>query len=437
MKILFSHPTGNANVRAIARGLALKGLLYSFHTSIAAFPGNIWYRIGGYPPLSEFRRRSFDSVLEPFTQLHPLRELLRALATKLGWKKLLEHERGMFSVDQNYRKFDRHVSADLAAAKQDGVTAVYAYEDGALETFTEAKKLGMYCIYDLPIAYWETGRKLMLEEALRLPQWAVTLGGGIKDSSEKLERKRKELELADVVVGPGSFVMDSLPYWAKHKKQIVSPFGSPTLDRNFLFNHDFKKDFNRPLRVLFVGSMGQRKGLGDLFAAMRLLNNPNIELVVLGTLLAPITFYRKEFADFTYETGRCHDEVLALMRTCDVFCLPSIVEGRALVMQEAMSQGLPLVITANTGGEDLIIEGETGFLVPIRSPESIANKLIWFLENRSQILEMGIKAQEHAARYTWEKYAQTIIDELVDFTGEKIENEKIIFNRIELNHRNE
>ncbi len=272
MKVLFSHPTGNANLRAIARGLALKGLLYSFHTSIAAFPGNIWYRIGGYPPLSEFRRRSFDSVLEPFTQLHPLRELLRALATKLGWKKLLEHERGMFSVDQNYRKFDRHVAADLAAAKQDGVTAVYAYEDGALETFTEAKKLGMYCIYDLPIAYWETGRKLMLEEALRLPQWAVTLGGGIKDSSEKLERKRKELELADVVVGPGSFVMDSLPYWAKHKKQIVSPFGSPTLDRNFLFNHDFKKDFNRPLRVLFVGSMGQRKGLGDLFAAMRLLN---------------------------------------------------------------------------------------------------------------------------------------------------------------------
>jgi glycosyltransferase involved in cell wall biosynthesis len=415
MKVLFSHPTGNANVRAIARGLALKGLLYSFHTSIAAFPGNIWYRIGVYPPLSEFHRRSFDSVLEPYAQLHPLRELLRALATKLGWKKLLEHERGMFSVDQNYRNFDRHVAADLAAAKRDGVTAVYAYEDGALETFTEAKKLGMYCIYDLPIAYWETGRKLMMEEALRLPQWAVTLGGGIKDSSEKLERKRKELELADVVVGPGSFVMNSLPYWAKHKQQIVAPFGSPAVNNHSLFKADLKKDFLQPLRVLFVGSMGQRKGLGDLFAAMRTLNNPNIELVVLGSLLAPITFYRKEFPDFTYETGRSHDEVLALMRTCDVFCLPSIVEGRALVMQEAMSQGLPLVITANTGGEDLIIEGETGFLVPIRSPEAIANKLLWFLENRSCISEMGEKAKHHAAKYTWEKYATTIINGLANF----------------------
>jgi glycosyltransferase involved in cell wall biosynthesis len=419
MKILFSHPTGNANVRAVARGLVLKDLLYSFHTSIAAFPGNIYHKIGSYPPLSEFRRRSFDSVLQPYTQLYPWGELGRALATKLGLKNVLEHERGKFSVDQNYRAFDRHVASGLGAAAGGGATGVYAYEDGALETFTEAKKLGLLCIYDLPIAYWETGRKLMLEEALRLPEWAPTLGGGIKDSAAKLERKRKELELADVVVGPGSFVMNSLPDWAKHKKQIFSPFGSPALDGNTLFNLDLKKDLNRPLRVLFVGSMGQRKGLGDLFAAMHLLNNPNIELVVLGSLMAPITFYKEQYADFSHESGRSHNEVLALMRTCDVFCLPSIVEGRALVMQEAMSQGLPLIITPNTGGEDLIIEGETGFLIPIRSPEAIANKINWFLENRLQIVEMGIKAQEHAAQYTWDNYAETIIDELVEFTRKK------------------
>jgi glycosyltransferase involved in cell wall biosynthesis len=419
MKILFYHPTGNANVRAIVYGLALKGLLHSFQTSIAAFPGNIWHRIGGYPLLSEFRRRGFDPVLQPYTQLYPWGELARAFATKFRWNNMLRHETGKFSVDQNYRTFDKHVASGLGAAARAGATAVYAYEDGALETFMEAKKLGLICIYDLPIAYWETGRKLMQEEALRLPQWADTLGGGIKDSEKKLERKRKELELADVVVGPGSFVMNSLPDWAKDKKQIVSPFGSPALDRNTLFNLDLKKDFNRPLRVLFVGSMSQRKGLGDLFAAMRLLNNPNIELVVLGSLMAPITFYKEQYADFSHESGRPHNEVLALMRSCDVFCLPSIVEGRALVMQEAMSQGLPIIITSNTGGEDLVIEGETGFLVPIRSPESIANKINWFLENRHLISEMGIKSQEHAGKYTWGKYAETIIDELVQFTENK------------------
>jgi glycosyltransferase involved in cell wall biosynthesis len=162
--------------------------------------------------------------------------------------------------------------------------------------------------------------------------------------------------------------------------------------------------------------MSQRKGLGDLFAAVRLLNRRDIELVVMGSSEAPMEFYRKQYPDFIYEPGRPNDQVLALMRTCDVFCLPSIVEGRALVMQEAMSQGLPIIITANTGGEDLVKEdGSTGFLVPIRSPQLIAEKLNWMLDNRAETKEMGKKAKQHAAEYTWKKYGDNIIDAIRDY----------------------
>jgi glycosyltransferase involved in cell wall biosynthesis len=108
------------------------------------------------------------------------------------------------------------------------------------------------------------------------------------------------------------------------------------------------------------------------------------------------------------------------MRTCDVFCLPSIVEGRALVMQEAMSQGLPLLITPNTGGEDLVEEGRTGFLVPIRSPEAIAEKLTWFLNNRAAIPEMGYLAQQQAARYTWESYGTQVFTGLTELSSNKV-----------------
>jgi glycosyltransferase involved in cell wall biosynthesis len=412
--IVLSHPNGNANVRAIANELAAKGLLYEFNTSIAAFPNNFWYRIGGIKGLSDFRRRTFDPALRPYTKLHPFGELGKAFANKLGIKSLTKHEKGRFSTDQIYKRFDMNVSKRLQNAKSNGATAVYAYEDGALETFLEAKKLGLKCIYDLPIAYHLTLQKLLQEEAFRKPEWSDTLGGGIKDSPEKLERKLKELELADIVVVASDFVRDSLPKWALNKKIIQSPFGTPISN---VVIHD-KKVVNKKLRVLFVGSMTQRKGLGDLFDAIHLVDNNKIELVVLGSLAAPLSFY-KEQANFIYEQTRSHDQVLELMHSCDVFCLPSIVEGRALVMQEAMSQGLPIIITPNTGGEDLVIEGETGFLVPIRSPKSIANKLNWFLENRHLISKMGRNAQEHAAKYTWEKYAETIIHELVGFTNKK------------------
>jgi glycosyltransferase involved in cell wall biosynthesis len=156
--------------------------------------------------------------------------------------------------------------------------------------------------------------------------------------------------------------------------------------------------------------MGQRKGLGDLLQAMRLLGGENIELVVMGSPMAELDFYRLEYAGFTHEKGRPHAEVLALMRSCDVFCLPSIVEGRALVMQEAMSQGLPVVITPNTGGADLVVEGETGFLVPIRSPEQIAAKLAWLNQHRPELVAMKDKAAQHAAGYSWKRYGEVVVD---------------------------
>nr|WP_285897205.1 glycosyltransferase family 4 protein [Antarcticibacterium sp. W02-3] len=208
--------------------------------------------------------------------------------------------------------------------------------------------------------------------------------------------------------------MNSLPAWAKTKKLIVSPFGSPEPPNIRVFGN---KNFEKPLRILFVGSMGQRKGLGDLFTAMKMLKNENVELVVLGSLLAPMEFYKSELPNFIYEPCRPHSEVLKLMQTCDIFCLPSIVEGRALVMQEAMSQGLPLIITPNTGGEDLIIENETGFLIPIRRPEAIAEKIMWFVNNRSSAEEMGYKARCWAENYTWKKYSEKIVKEILVYLG--------------------
>ena len=408
--IILSHPTGNANVRQVGKSLAEHKLLSKFHTSIAAYPGNFWYRLSGFPILSDFRRRSFDIVLKKHTQLHPWKDLGRAVASKLNLHSLTSHERGKFSVDSIYRSLDFQVAKTLPSSK--GATAVYAYEDGALESFKVAKTMGLKCIYDLPIAYYETGRALMHLEAERLPKWSRTLGGGIKDSEEKLLRKSKELELADLVIGPGSFVMDSLPDWAQNKQRLVAPFGSPQVSKDNFERIYRNKMRTKKLRVLFVGAMGQRKGLGDLFDAMKLLNGRDTELVVLGSPLAKMSFYKEQFSDFVYEPVRPHDKVLELMRTCDVLCLPSIVEGRALVMQEAMSQGLPIIITKNTGGEDLVEEGETGFLVPVGSPEAIAEKLVWFLENRQEISGMSRNSYKKSQTYTWEKYGETIINHL-------------------------
>ena len=98
------------------------------------------------------------------------------------------------------------------------------------------------------------------------------------------------------------------------------------------------------------------------------------------------------------------------MRKHDALILPSVVEGRALVQQEALSCGLPIIVTPNAGGKDLVDEGITGHLVPIRSPEKIASAILTLVAERKNIEEIRKLCQKKAKLYTWANYAQNIID---------------------------
>ncbi|MGD0812847.1 MAG: glycosyltransferase family 4 protein [Verrucomicrobiota bacterium] len=410
-RFAFSHPTGNANVRAVLAGFYEAGILGEFHTTIASYPGNVWDSLGKIPWGRQFKRRAFDERLRPLTVQHPFRELARMLAGRLGLHHLCRHETGVFSIDAVYQALDKMTAKHLRKWHK-LYTGVYTYEDGALETLTAARELNLKRIYDLPIAYWQTVRRLLEEEAERLPAWKITLGGGVVDSERKLNRKTRELELSELVICPSQFVARSLPETIrKQKKVVVAPFGSPTVSPRL---HGIETKCGKKLKVLFAGSMSQRKGLGDLFAAMRLLKRNDVELVIMGAPQASLAFYRKEFDGFIHQPSLPHVEVLQLMRRCDVFCLPSIAEGRALVLQEAMSQGLPLIITANTGGEDLIEDGVTGFLVPIRRADKIAEKIAWFADHRPELLEMSKAAQTKASHLTWEMYGKTIAGAILD-----------------------
>lgn len=399
--VLLVHPFGNANVRAVLQALEDVDLLARFVTTLG------WSKFS-YPELSDHirgkLRRNYPLPAERI-DIHPLREVVRLAASALGLQHLTRHEQGWASIDQVWASIDRKASRCLRkGAYGSHLRAVYAYEDCAVETFTAARDLGLRRVYDLPIAYWETAQRLLRQEAERYPDWEPTLGA-TRDSAGKFSRKTRELELAELVICPSEFVRESLPQSASNRRCIVVPFGSPKVEGAVV---NGAKTSQRPLRVLFAGTLTQRKGLADLFVATKLLNSKAIELVVMGSLMRPLNWYR-QFADFTYERPRPHNEVLELMQTCDVLVLPSLVEGRALVQQEAMACGLPVIVTRNAGADDLVVDGENGFLVPIRSPEAIAERIAWFAENRSRISGMGIAAQTRARELTWDAYGEKIV----------------------------
>ena len=408
--ILAVHPFGNANVRAVLAALDQGDRLAKFLTTLGWSTSSPVLQALPDSLRPEMMRRSYD-LPHYKIRTHPGREIVRLLAQKLGITSLTKHETGWASIDRVWSRLDEIAARYLRDNHERlRVRGVYAYEDCAVRLFEAAGELGLRRVYDLPIAYFETAQRLLRAEAQRYPNWEPTLGG-TRDSDEKLARKSRELDLAEVVVCPSRFVFDSLPHAVRASKQcIVAPFGSPPpTDRSYRTHTAWA-----PLRFLFAGALTQRKGLADLFAAMKLVNSKNLELVVMGSPILPLQFYRDQFADFVFEAPRPHAAFLQLMDSCDVLVLPSIVEGRALVQQEAMSRGLPLLVTRNAGGEDLIIEGETGFLVPAGQPAAIAEKIEWFLQNRDKLPGMSAAARAKAAELTWPAYGAQILHAIGD-----------------------
>jgi len=162
--------------------------------------------------------------------------------------------------------------------------------------------------------------------------------------------------------------------------------------------------------------------LADLFAAMKCLDRSDVELVVLGTPLLPLQFYQGEYSRFKYVPQRPHRAVRELMLTCDVLVLPSIVEGRAMVQMEALSCGLPIVVTPNAGAEDLIEPGRTGFLIPIRAPEALAERIDWIADHKDWIADTRPAIIEKARQSNWRGYSNKVLS--VVLSSENLSTQK-------------
>lgn len=394
--ILISHPHGNANVRAVLDTLNRRQWLSHFITTLGWSSENILYRKLPSSLKKNLSRRTYHLKSHQLIT-HPTREAARLLAGKLGIKSWLQHETGRASVDRIWQELDRYTAQHL---KKHPAKGVYAYEDGALETFRTAKEKNIKCFYDLPIGYFETAQKIFVEERDLFPELASTLTG-LQDSSQKLVRKKEEAEMADVILASSPFVKTTLldAGFSNEKIQVVQ-FGCPSLP-------SFRKsEAKRPLRVLFVGRIGQRKGIGYLLKAIQQL--PQIELWMLGVLEGSPEVWQPFRSSFKYLSPRPHAEVLEIMQQCDVFVLPSLFEGQALVVLEAMACGLPVIVTPNTGTAHLIEEGKNGFVVPIRSTQALIEKLLFFEQNRDAIFNMSLQAKKKASKVTWDFYQEQI-----------------------------
>ena len=392
-------------MRHVLRALADAGLLGTYQTTIASFSSGVLHAVASLPGLGEIHRRRYDDGLRPFVRTAPMRELARLAALRLGLNELVHKETSPLSVERIYESTDRKAAARVPSAK---IRACYCYEDGALHTFRAARAAGKKCFYDLPIGYWRAARQILGEEAERRPEWVRTMPG-LTDSPGKLARKDKELRLADRIFVPSTFTKMTL---------AMCPFPIAPVDV-LIFGGDDPmvpaasvdpQAKHGALRVLFVGGLSQRKGIADLFEAVAMLG-AHVELTVIGRkpaeACAPLD---SALGKHRWIESLPREQILAEMRAHDVFVFPSLFEGFGLVITEALSQGLPVITTSHTCGPDVLSEGEDGFIVPIRDPQAIVEKLELLHRDRARLSAMSEAARKKAESLTWESYRKGVVE---------------------------
>jgi glycosyltransferase involved in cell wall biosynthesis len=393
-----SHPTGNQNVRNALRSLVEHDMLAEFWTTIAWNPQSRWNKLLPSRLRDQLARRSFAEAPRECVKCVPWREIVRLGARSTPLEDLLCSGERPFSVIGMYRQLDDTVARRLREIKAD---AVYAYEGGALQTFREAKRLSIKALYELPSSYWHWEHKLLSEEAERYPEFAALLPK-LRDSVLHMEEKDEELLLADYVLVPSEHVRQTLAGVVPDEKIRMISYGAPPVRQQKQISYDP----SRPLKVLFVGALTQRKGIGYLLDAIDQLGS-QVDLTLVGKRFGANPRVDEACSRWRWFETLPHSGVIDVMREADVLVLPSLAEGCALVVLEALSCGLPVIITPNTGSLEFVREGCEGFIVPICRSDAIADRLNALNRDRELLAHMSRNAQTTAAGKSWENYRET------------------------------
>lgn len=410
MHISLVHPTGNPNSRQAAQALAEASFLKEIITTIAYNPNseisNYFHKL----PINlrnlvtkELGRRTW---IPPESSIsirnHPWKELIRIALVKTGLPRYLRINNQRLT-DWIYCSLDLHVAENHL----EGLNAIYAYEDGAAKTFEVAKKQGILCLYDLPILFYRMSRKIQLEEAQRFPELASALQAA-KEPAWKLERKEKEVQLADHIFVASSVTRRSLVDFGIDSSKIsVIPYGAPL---EYFYP---QPKTHSGFRALYVGRLEPRKGIHYLLQAWKYLKLSSAELWLVGINEFPEGWLDQYSSLFRYIPSVPHTQLQEYYNSADVFVFPSLVDGFGLVLLEAMACGIPVITTPNTAGPDIITDGVEGFIVPIRDVDALAEKIQWCSEHMVELREMGQAARQKAEQLNWKMYRSNLVNSLL------------------------
>jgi glycosyltransferase involved in cell wall biosynthesis len=231
-------------------------------------------------------------------------------------------------------------------------------------------------------AHIEDQAALLAEEAARVHA-AIE-----RPSAWMIARERREYDLADGIVLLSEFARQSFLRRGTSDARLrviplgvdVAAFRAPAAVRRARAE---RIRGGAPIRVAYAGALSAQKGLADLMEAARATPAHVAEFSLIGPATAETSRVMGKIPSHVRRVGKLNQRDLpAAYWAHDVFVFPTIQDGFGMVLTQAMAAGLLVIATPHSAGPDLIEEGRTGWIIPVRQPAAIADRLRWCHEHR-------------------------------------------------------
>lgn len=159
-----------------------------------------------------------------------------------------------------------------------------------------------------------------------------------------------------------------------------------------------------PVTFFMLSRLLKSKGVGEYLEAARIVKaqRPEARFLLLGKYETAMQdalardYVEAFIRDGVVERFEETDDVRPYYEICGVYVLPSYREGTPRTVLEAMAMGRPILTTDTQGCRETVREGENGFLVPVKDVQTLAERMLWFLDHPERLADMGANSRAYA-----------------------------------------
>lgn len=406
MKVLVAHP-GKQHVYRLINALQKADYFDCFVTTAYYKPGTITSRIISFLP-SKIKNKALhrrEKLIDDDSVIVEC-EFLGLMCTFFA---KIPGCRWFYNILNNYMN-DRFGRKVAKIAIERNVDAVISFDNNSMVLFEtlKKKKPDIIRILDTSIASREYLKSIYEKDINEFNDNGLYKEQKVIWNKKYMSRITREINASQYYLAGSSFVKDSLIFSGANPDKIsVVHYGVDTKQ----FSSNNSPNDSECLNLIYVGGISYRKGLHHLLSVMVQLADYPITLSLAGDYNKKMILYKKYccYSNINFLGFLSHDELAVRYKQSDAFVLSSLGEGMAMVGLEAMSSGLPVICSKNTGLTDVVVDGENGYVFEAGNDDQLKKLLIELINRKSDLFRMGRKARSTAQKYTWDFYSDNLI----------------------------